>query len=73
MELLYDDNHVTGSPFVAKAWDATNVVVSNIGKGQLGKPAHFKSNFFPHVLVLSTTYTYMYMTCAYMYNLYTYW
>ena len=46
IELRYFGQVVPGSPFTAKAWDASKVAVSNISPGRIGKPSHFSSKLF---------------------------
>ena len=60
MEMLYFGQLVPGSPFIAKAWDASKVNVSNISPGRIGKPSYFKSK----ILTVLLTYVSIYYSAS---------
>jgi len=43
IQVTYFGQHVTGSPFTAKAWDMNKVNVSNICQGRVGLQSSFNS------------------------------
>lgn len=43
VEVKVSGNHVEGSPFLVKAYDASRVKVADINSGVVGKPIFFSS------------------------------
>ncbi|KAK6644516.1 hypothetical protein RUM43_000783 [Polyplax serrata] len=44
VEVKINDNHIEGSPFLLKAYDASRVKVADINSGVVGKPVFFSIN-----------------------------
>ena len=52
VEVKYGDLPIYGSPFVAKAYDSTKVLVTDVRNGVVGKSVYFNSNI-PFLFVCS--------------------
>lgn len=43
VEVKINENHIEGSPFLLKAYDASRVKVADVNSGIVGKPVFFSS------------------------------
>ena len=48
VNIKYCGTAISGSPFNPKAWDSSQVVVTNINQGRMGKPSYFNSKLRLH-------------------------
>lgn len=56
VEVKLNENHVEGSPFLIKAYDASKVRVTDINSGFVDSPVYFTSNFSFNLCVVYDQY-----------------